>query len=193
MLRLLRPTDPKWVECVESQLHILLVDHAHCELKAAQSALSLVARFGGDYPHLVEPLCALAREESTHFEAVQRRISSGGETLGPPRVDMYVKALHDAARPEHPEVPMLLDRLLVSALVEARSCERFHHLSKGLKSSELRDFYRDLMISEARHYRLFRDLAEHSFGRDAELRFRTLVEREAAICAELPLGPTVHG
>jgi tRNA-(ms[2]io[6]A)-hydroxylase len=194
MLHLLAPTDPRWVDAASADLDRLLSDHAHCELKAAQSALSLVGRFGGEHPHMVEPLAALAREEAAHFAEVHAHIEARGGKMGLPALDDYVKALREAARQDHREVPILLDRLLVSCLIEARSCERFKLLSERLASEALRDFYRALMASEARHFRLFADLAESCFGGVvARERLRTLAEREASVASMLPLGPTVHG
>lgn len=194
MLGLLRPTDPRWVEAVEGELDRLLSDHAHCELKAAHSALSLIARFGGEAPEIVAPLLALAKEETGHFDLVHHKIDARGQVLAIPAADGYVVALRRAAREDHRDHPVLLDRLLISALIEGRSCERFALLARGLKSAELRGFYEDLMESEARHYRLFCRLAEDRFGFDASRsRLAQLAEREAEIVHHLPLGPTVHG
>lgn len=194
MLGLLRPTDPRWVEAVEGELDGLLSDHAHCELKAAQSALSLVARFGGEAPELVAPLVALAKEETGHFDQVHRKLDERGRSLAIPASDGYVVSLRRAARADHRDHPVLLDRLLISALIEGRSCERFMLLANGLSSAELRGFYGSLMESEARHYRLFCRLAEERFGFEAaRARLAKLAEREAEIAHQLPLGPTVHG
>ena len=102
-------------------------------------------------------------------------------------------SLRDAAREDHREAPALLDRLLVCAFIEARSCERFKLLSEHLADTDLAQFYGALMVSEARHYALFSGLAEARYGRDARQRMQRLAEREAAIAAHLPLGPTVHG
>lgn len=194
MLGLLAPTDPSWIDAVEGDLDRLLRDHAHCELKAAQSALSLVARFGGEAPELVAPLVALAHEETDHFDQVHERIRARGGVMTLPDSDAYVAALRKAAGRDHGDRPPLLDRLLVSALVEARSCERFRLLAEGLKDASLRAFYKDLMASEARHFRLFARLAEERFGEDeGRARLATLAEREADLARSLPLGPTVHG
>src|SRR6185295_17807434 len=192
MLGLLTPTDPSWVDAAARDLPGLLSDHAHCELKAAQSALSLVARFGGEHPALVAPLVALAHEETEHFEQVSAQLTDRGATLGKPASDAYVVALREAARADG-EAPPLLDRLVVAALVEARSCERFKLLSEHLPDETLRAFYRDLMASEARHFRLFADLAESLFGETARARLRAIAAREADVVRHLPLGPTVHG
>lgn len=194
MLGLLTPTAPLWAERAEEDLPRLLADHAHCELKAAQSALSLLARFGGEMDELRAPLVALAHEETEHFAQVMDRLSAKGGTLPLPGIDEYVSALRKASNEDRGGYPALLDRLLVSALIEARSCERFKVLSEHLKDAGLRAFYRDLMASEARHFALFRGLAESRFGEaEARARLRTLAEREGRLAASLPLGPTVHG
>jgi tRNA-(ms[2]io[6]A)-hydroxylase len=194
MLGLLTPTDERWVEAVAGDLARLLSDHAHCELKAAHSALSLVGRFGGEAPELVDPLVALAKEETAHFAEVYRRIEARDESLAVPASDGYVVALRRVAREDHRDHPVLLDRLLISALVEGRSCERFALLADKLQIAELRSFYRGLMESEARHYRLFSRLAEERFGFDAaRARLAALAAREADVVHHLPLGPTVHG
>ncbi len=194
MLGLLVPTDPAWVDAAEAQLDRLLSDHAHCELKAAHSALSLVGRFGGEAPEIVAPLLSLAKEETGHFDQVHGRIEGRGSVLAIPASDGYVVALRRAAREDHRDYPVLLDRLLISALIEGRSCERFALLADGLESAELRGFYGGLMESEARHYRLFCRLAEERFGfEDTRARLSTLAAREAEVVDQLPLGPTVHG
>lgn len=194
MLGLLAPTDPAWVDAVEGDLDRMLRDHAHCELKAAQSALSLVARFAGEHPELVAPLVALAHEETEHFDQVHGHIRARGGTMSLPDSDLYVASLRKAASKDHGDLPVLLDRLLVSALVEARSCERFKLLSERLKDASLREFYKDLMASEARHFRLFARLAEERFGEhETRARLAILAEREADLAGSLPLGPTVHG
>lgn len=194
MLHLLAPTDPTWVDAVEADLDRLLSDHAHCELKAAQSALSLLGRFAGELPEAVSDLVALAREETAHFHQVVERLSARGNRLPPPDVDGYVQALRSAARSDHREHPALLDRLLICALIEARSCERFKLLSERLENADLREFYRALMVAEARHHRLFYDLAAVRFGEsETRSRLAALAAREAEVADRLPLGPTVHG
>lgn len=194
VLGLLVPTDPIWAEKAEADLPGLLTDHAHCEIKAAQSALGMIARFAGEYPALVEPLIALAHEETDHFALVSAELHKRNHEVAMPRSDEYVAALRKACRSDYQDYPTLLDRLLVCALVEARSCERFHVLSEHLRDVSLQAFYKDLMASEARHYRLFVRLAEERFGiSDTRARLQTLCEREAKLVVSLPLGPTVHG
>jgi tRNA-(ms[2]io[6]A)-hydroxylase len=195
MLGLLTPTEPHWVETAAANLPALLSDHAHCEIKAAQSALSLVARYAGEMPNLVEPLTALAQEESEHFRLVHEQLSARAQKLGMPASDGYVTQLTAAARVNrHDDCPALLDKLLVAALIEGRSCERFRLLSDLLPQADLRAFYRDLMVSEARHFTLFCTLAADAFGREASrARLATLAAREAEIVKHLSLGPQVHG
>jgi tRNA-(ms[2]io[6]A)-hydroxylase len=193
MLSLLTPTDPLWPEVAAANLPALLADHAHCELKAAQSALSLLARFGGEAPALVEPLTALAREETEHFSQVHEELAKRELPLQLPTSDGYVTRLSAAARKSR-EAPALLDRLLIAALIEARSCERFRLLSEFLPDAGLRAFYRELMASEARHFTLFSSLSATCFGNDASrARLAILAAREAEIVRQLPLGPQVHG
>jgi tRNA 2-(methylsulfanyl)-N6-isopentenyladenosine37 hydroxylase len=194
MLGLLAPTDRDWLLAVEGDLGRLLSDHAHCELKAAHSALSLVGRYGGEMPEMVAPLVALAHEETEHFREVEEKVRARGGQLGLPATDGYVVALRKVAREDAEQSPVFLDRLLISALIEARSCERFKLLAEGLADASLRAFYKELMASEANHYRLFARLAETRFGEsEARARLRTLAEREALLASTLPLGPTVHG
>ena len=192
MLHLLTPTDPSWVDSAMSDIHQLLSDHAHCELKAAQSALSLIGRHGCEAPQLQKPLSALAQEETSHFRAVSTQMSERGIKMAPPQQDAYVRELRKAARID-PNTPILLDRLIVAAMIEARSCERFKLLANSLKSPELAEFYRGLMVSEARHFTIFSGLAETLFGQLARDRLRKLAVAEGEIAASLPLGPTVHG
>lgn len=195
MLGLLTPTDPSWVEAAQDDLGGLLSDHAHCELKAAQSALSLIGRYGGEMPALVGPLSALAHEETEHFNEVESQLRERGTRLGLPRPDEYVVQLRAAAREDHdPRRHVLLDRLLVAALIEGRSCERFRLLAQRLADPSLRELYRGLMAAEAQHFTLFTALAAQCFGNDAsKRRFTVLAAREAAVAGRMPLGPTVHG
>ena len=194
MLGLLIPTHPHWVETAAADLQALLSDHAHCEIKAAQSALSLVARYAGEMPSLVEPLTALAREESEHFRQVHEQLDRRSERLGLPASDAYVTKLITAARTDRHDYPALLDKLLVAALIEGRSCERFRLLAEHLPHADLRAFYRDLMVSEARHFTLFCTLATDAYGRDAtRSRLSMLASREAEIIKHLSIGPQVHG
>lgn len=194
MLHLLTPTDPRWVDAAREDLPGLLSDHAHCELKAAHSALALISKFGCEAPALVGPLSALAQEETAHFRQVCRHMDARQVRLGRTEADRYVQQLWDATKRDRQRETVLLDRLLTSALIEARSCERFQLLGRHLPEPELARLYQDLMESEARHHRLFCRLAEDLYGVDeARARLVELAEREREVADCLPLGPRMHG
>ncbi len=169
MLGLKVDSDAAWVTEAMRDLDRVLVDHAHCEMKAASNALSLAARHPDDLA-LVRALTDVAREEIEHFQRVLEVLERRGLTLGPPPVDPYAAELRRAASltasPRSP-LPPLADRLVVGALIEARSCERFKLLAVALASagqSELSAFYNDLLAAEARHFRVFVDLAVKAAG-----------------------------
>jgi tRNA-(ms[2]io[6]A)-hydroxylase len=197
------PTDSQWVDEALRDLGALLVDHAHCELKAASNALSLAARHPTRFA-LVRALSDLAREEVDHFQQVLHLLEARGLPLGEPRTDTYAAALRYAASrlPRDAAIPALVDRLLVAAVIEARSCERFKLLMTALEAAdapEIFALYQDLFPSEARHYRTFYDLAvEEAGGDEARVRGRldALAEAEARIVAGLATEEqrsTVHG
>ncbi len=167
MLCLAAATDDAWAQAAVREIDVLLADHAHCEQKAASNARSLAARFPMAR-RVREALLEIAREEDHHFEEVTRLLAVRGARLGPPRVDGYAAGLRRAsARLPNRRTP-LVDRLLVGALIEARSCERFKLLAEALPTSSdddahrLADFYAELFACEARHYRTFVDLASEA-------------------------------
>jgi tRNA 2-(methylsulfanyl)-N6-isopentenyladenosine37 hydroxylase len=175
MLGLGAPTDDAWVTAALANLNAVLVDHAHCEMKAAANALSLIARYSMR-PPVARALADIAREESDHFERVLVLLGRRGLALGAPPVDSYAAELRRiAAAHRRKGASHIVDRLLVGALIEARSCERFKLLVAGLAASpssssehtELRDFYAELLAAEARHCRLFVDLACESAEQDS--------------------------
>jgi tRNA-(ms[2]io[6]A)-hydroxylase len=152
------PTDPRWVDLAGKTLEDILTDHAYCEQKAATSCISLIQR----YPHreeLVNGLAPIVTEEWGHFRLVLSELQRRGLKLGRQRRDEYVHALMAFQIKGGAEEVTLLDRLLIFALIEARSCERFKRLSEGLDEAYMRQFYRRFMESEAGHYTLFIDLA----------------------------------
>jgi tRNA-(ms[2]io[6]A)-hydroxylase len=170
MLCLKVPTDAAWVAEALRDVDAVLADHAHCEMKAASNALSLAARHPGDLA-LVGALAALAREEIDHFQRVLARLVERGVRLGPPPVDAYAAELRRAvhALPREPgDAASLVDRLLVGALIEARSCERFKLLAEATAGdasrADLGAFWNELVAAEARHYRTFVELAERAAG-----------------------------
>jgi tRNA-(ms[2]io[6]A)-hydroxylase len=194
MLGLLTPTHPDWVRVAIGQLDALLCDHAHCELKAAHHALSLIGRFGGEAPSIVPKLVALAQEETTHFEQVHQHLARRDIPFRGLGSDHYAVRLREEAKRTRGDRPVLLDRLMVAALIEARSAERFSLIAKHLTDPELKEWYGDLLASEAGHYRLFIDMASELFGIEATRnRYRELAEREAQVLQELPMKPVMHG
>src|ERR1700678_1104782 len=165
MLCLKVPTDGGWAKAAARDANATLVDHAHCEMKAATNALSLATRHSGDL-ELVLALSAVAREEIEHFARVVTILAERGVALGPPAVDEYAAELRRAtsAGARDRVLPPIVDRLLVGALIEARSCERFHLLAAVTKDETLRALWNELLASEARHYRTFVDLAVRAAG-----------------------------
>ena len=154
MLGLKLPTDPRWVNIVEKNIDDILTDHAFCEQKAASTAISLIVGFP-EYTELVSEMTALVREEMGHFKMVHDLIIARGQTLGRDRKDSYVIALLSFFPKGGSRTTQLVHRLLIAALIEARSCERFRLLSEELEDTKLREFYKKLMISEAGHYTMF--------------------------------------
>lgn len=193
MLGLRLPTDPRWVELVEQDLREVLIDHAWCEQKAASNAISIVVRYP-QYTAMTEALVALAQEELGHFAQVLQKLKERGWTLGPERKDHYVNQLLTFVRKDGHPLERLVDRLLFSAMIEARSCERFKLLSERVEDEDLRVFYRDLMISEAGHYTTFIGFArEHAPGIDVEGRWKEFLAFEAELVANYGKAPTIHG
>lgn len=159
ILGLQLPTDPRWVDLANISLEAILTDHAWCEQKAATSCISLIHRYS-DREMLVQELAPIVTEEWGHFRLVLAELSKRGLKLGRQRKDLYVNKLIEFELKHANEEERFLDRLLIFALIEARSCERFKRLSEGLPDEYLRNFYRRFMESEAGHYHLFIELAE---------------------------------
>ena len=159
------PTDPRWVNLAEMDLAEILTDHAFCEQKAASSGISLIQSYP-EKTEMVRQLAPVVAEEWAHFERVFRELDRRGMTLGRQRKDEYVNKLHDFMAKGLGREAFLLEKLMVFALIEARSCERFRLLSLHISEPELRDFYHDFMVSEAGHYRMFLDLSELYFGKE---------------------------
>jgi tRNA 2-(methylsulfanyl)-N6-isopentenyladenosine37 hydroxylase len=193
MLGLKLPTDPRWVNIVETNIDEILTDHAFCEQKAATNAISLIV-FAPEYPDLVEQMIALAQEELDHFNQVHELIKKRGGVLGRERRDEYVNELYLFVRKGHKREIVLVDRLLFSAMIEARSCERFRVLSENIQDKELSSFYRDLMVSEANHYTTFIKLAKkYAKGEDVDKRWKEFLEYEATVIAKYGKKETIHG
>ena len=179
MLRLASPTRPDWLAEATGAIDTILLDHAHCEKKAASTAVGMMFRYP-EHHELMLPLSELAREELRRFEQVLAVIESRGgrfERLFP---STYAQRLCAIIRKEKPE--RLVDNLLCNALIEARSCERMQLLADHLEEPQLVDLYRSLLASEARHHQSLVDLAAHFVGMEAALqRLDVLARHEAEV------------
>ena len=186
---LLVATPRAWTTQAIERFDEVLVDHAHCEKKAAAHALSLLAAFP-QVPGLARAMARLAREEAGHLGQVLRLLEQRGLVLGRDAGDPYAQGLQAQVR--QPARERLLDRLLISALIEARSEERLRLLGEALPDPELRNFYARLATSEAGHFRLFLRLARNSTGAEFQPRLDQLLQVEARLIQDLPLRPAIH-
>jgi tRNA-(ms[2]io[6]A)-hydroxylase len=152
-------TDPRWVDLASISLEEILTDHAWCEQKAANSCISLIQKYN-DKEKLVNDLSPIVTEEWGHFRQILAELRKRKLQLGKQRKDEYVNKLLDFQKKGGSPEERLLDQLLIMALIEARSCERFKRLSEGLDDKYLKNFYRKFMESEAGHYTLFINLAD---------------------------------
>lgn len=159
MLGLKLPTDPRWVNLAEKSIEEILVDHAYCEQKAATSCISLIV-LHPDRKELVDTLSPIVTEEWGHFRMVLAELEKRGLTLGKARKDEYVIELNKRVKKGGSREQQLVERLLMNALIEARSCERFRLLSLHISDDNLKEFYHKLMVSEAGHYKVFVELAK---------------------------------
>jgi tRNA-(ms[2]io[6]A)-hydroxylase len=193
MLGLKLPTDPHWANIAESNLEEILIDHAWCEQKATTNAISIIVSYP-EFTDMVNELLIIAKEELSHFEMVHEKIKARGFKLGPERKDSYVNELYKFMRKGFRREIVLMDRLLFSAMIEARSCERFKVLSENINDKELAGFYRELMISEAGHYTTFIQLAKkHLNPEEVDKRWKEWLEHESKVIANYGKGETIHG
>ncbi len=160
ILGLKLPTDPRWVNLAEIQLDEILTDHAYCEQKAATTCISLITK-NPEKELLVEQLSPIVTEEWGHFRMVLAELKKRKLKLGKQRKDVYVNKLLEFQKKGGSPMERFLDQMLIMALIEARSCERFKRLSEGLDDEYMRKFYRKFMESEAGHYTLFINLSEY--------------------------------
>ncbi len=193
MLGLKLPTDPRWADLAGKSIQDILTDHAYCEQKATSTAISLIQNYP-DFEQIVVALSPIVKEEWGHFELVVEHLKKRGLKLGLQRKDKYVSELlkfiqHGGSRKES-----LSEKLLFSALIEARSCERFKLLSKNIEDPELKQFYKNLMVSEAGHYRLFLDMACEIGEKEKVLaRWEEWLEFEARILEKMDVrGDRIH-
>ena len=190
MIRLRSASSPAWVAAVRGDLDGLLGDHAACERQAAMNALALVAGYR-TRPALVDALILLAEEELKHYREVHAELVRRGKTLPEPRSNTYAVELAKLVRKGDDETK-LVDRLLVAAVIEARSCERLQVLGEALEAP-LGPFYAELARSEARHHGIYVRLARtETTGVDVDARLAELLDAEAALLARLPVHAVVH-
>ena len=192
MLHLAAPTEAGWAACAVEHIDEILLDHAHCEKKAASTAVGLVFRYP-EVPRLAVPLSRLAREELEHFEIVVGHVRRRGREFGRLEPSTYASRLMTIVRTHEPH--RLLDTLICCAMIEARSCERMQLLADALAGidPELAELYRSLLASEARHHNAYLDLARPLVDA-AELRTRVdaIAEHEAHVIATAPGEARLH-
>ncbi len=189
-MKLLAATPTGWLEAVLADFDAFLLDHAACERKASATAMGMVAHYP-DRTELVRACLALAREELEHFERVWELAAARGLTLPPDTRNPYVERL--AREYRKGSDAYFLDRLLVTAIVEARGCERFGLVAAALPEGALRDFYRELARSEVRHHETYLDLARRYFGPEVvRARLAELLAVEARVVGELPVRAAMY-
>mgnify|MGYP000707624132 CR=1 FL=1 len=193
MLGLKLPTDPRWVNIVEGNIEEILSDHAWCEQKAATNAIGLITQ-NSEHEELVTELMIIAQEELDHFQQVHNIIKDRGFVLGRERKDSYVNELFKFMKKGEGRTQSFVDRLLFSAMIEARSCERFKVLSENINDEFLSKFYHDLMVSEAGHYTTFLGFArKYGEGIDVDERWKEWLAYEASIITKYGKEETIHG
>ncbi|MDG1987085.1 MAG: tRNA-(ms[2]io[6]A)-hydroxylase [Halieaceae bacterium] len=187
---LLIETNPSWLQAVLRDFDSFLQDHAAAEKKASGMAISMLSHYP-DRILLVTKMADLAIEELTHYREVLRWIHSRGLVTAPDTKDLYVLGLRQVIRKETDTY--LLDRLLTASVIEARGAERFSLIADAIEIPPLKNFYQSLAKSEARHYRLFLDLAKEYFDSSViELRWNQILNIEAKVVSELPIRAALH-
>jgi tRNA-(ms[2]io[6]A)-hydroxylase len=185
-------TPMEWGRAVLAEPISLLIDHAFLEKKAATNALELLTRWPNDWlDGWVEAMTAVAKDEVAHLAQVTRILLNRGARLDRFHKNPYANSLRQLVRRGDPKE--LLDRLLVAALIEIRSCERFSVLAATSTDGELSGFYRSLFASELGHYRIFLNLARKFTAEPAlDTRWQQMLAAEALILAEQEPGPRIH-
>lgn len=193
VLGLKLPSDPRWVDLASLSIEAILTDHAWCEQKAATTCISIII-LNSENEKVVSALTPLVTEEWGHFRMVLKELEKRCLKLGRQRKDEYVNSLFKLHVKHGKREENLTERLLLSALIEARSCERFRLLSLHLEDESLKSFYHDLMIAEAGHYRLFLDLAKETTGEEyVEIRWKFWLKEEAKIMKDIAVrGDRIH-
>ena len=193
MLGLKLPTDPRWVNIAEKNIKDILIDHAFCEQKAASTAISFIVTYP-EYSDLVTSMIALVKEEISHFQLVHQKILDRGYVLGRERKDNYVLEIMNFFSKNVSREKRLIQRLLIAALIEARSCERFKVLSENINDQELAKFYKDLMVSEANHYTMFLNFArKYGDRKEVDSMWKNLLLYEAKVISKYGKKSHIHG
>jgi tRNA-(ms[2]io[6]A)-hydroxylase len=187
------PTDPRWVNIAQMRIRDILIDHAWCEQKAASSCISLIVHYS-QKTKIVEVLTPIVAEEWGHFQRVLKELRKRNIRLGNQRRDLYVLGVKKILIEKGDDQTVLLDKLLFCALIEARSCERFKLLSEHIEDDSLKKFYRELMVSEAGHYRTFIELAEEYVAPErVRARWKEILAGEAEVMKGLEVrGDRMH-
>jgi len=182
MLHLKAPTDARWFAQVDQHLDEILIDHAHCEKKAAGTAMNLIFHYVENI-ELCREMTEIVNEELEHFHMVIDLLDRRGIKFRRLKPSQYGNRLHELVRKSEPE--RAVDRLLVAGLIEARSCERFQALADHVDDAELAEFYRSLFESEARHHATYTRLAKHFAPEEVvEQRLQQLYVAEAEIISQ---------
>ena len=189
VLGLQMSTDPRWVNIAQMNIEDILVDHAYCEQKAASSCISMIVQYP-ERSELVEVMTPVVAEEWSHFKRVVEQLTKRGYKLGKPRKDEYVIKIQQILKKGGSEEQRLVEKLLLNALIEARSCERFKLLHQNIDDQELQKFYYELMVSEAGHYKNFIQLAKVYMPEDyVQKRWKEFLAEEAKILETLEVRP----
>lgn len=193
ILGLQLPTDPRWVNLAEMRLEDILTDHAYCELKAATACISLIQVYPNK-TYMVEQLTPVVAEEWAHFRMVLKELEKRSLALGFQRKDEYANQLLKYQMKGGSIEDRFVDKLLMSALIEARSCERFRLLSEHIAATELRAFYRNLMVAEAGHYKLFLKIAKKYLDKEeVKKRWKIWLANEKEVILNLEIrGDRMH-
>jgi len=193
MLGLKFETETSWAEIAKNDLQQILTDHAFAEQKAASNAVSIIINYSEE-TELVKAMSDIAIEEMEHFRMVHQLMIERNMVLGREQKNDYAKHLHGFFIKTKDRTDALIQRLLIAALIEARSCERFKVFSENLNDKELSDFYKDLMISEANHYKIFLGFARQYQDREiVDKKWQALLEYEADFMKNRGGKAKVHG
>jgi tRNA-(ms[2]io[6]A)-hydroxylase len=193
MLGLKFETETSWAEIAKDDLQQILTDHAFAEQKAASNAVSIIINYSEE-TEMVKAMSDIAIEEMEHFKMVHLLMIKRGMVLGREQKNDYAKHLHGFFAKTKDRTDALIQRLLIAALIEARSCERFKVFSENLEDRELSDFYKELMVSEANHYTTFLGFARQYQDRKVvDKKWQGLLDYEAEFMKKRGVKPKVHG